>query len=177
MEKLLNFLESNGAISYKIKDKSGKTLEHRIAEDNLELQTIFESDYELLENGVYKLVCGTIHNFREAVSPNISFKIGTQKESQTIKQSIGMFTKEDLERAKQEGKQEGIKEAHYLMIERRLNEVEKKIDKFNLDLSKLYDIIDELDGDKDGNFMSKAGELIGNVSELKETFGGLNFGN
>lgn len=164
MEKLIALIESEAAISYKIKSKAG-LLMHRTAENPEELSDQLESDYESLDNGFYTFYVGSDHRFRESKAETLTFKIGQASQYQKPINSMNI----DIEKIKKDAYEQGFKDAQIEIIKHRLDAIEKKHEEFVKIVSRKFD---ELEGDDDDDVIAKVTKIASNIGEAKQAMEG-----
>lgn len=166
-ERVTNLFEKNQATSFKIRDAKD-TLICRIDADSTEdLIELFNEQFELLDNGIYRVICGTTFNFKETTSPTTTIKKGqpiTRNQNTT-----GMNF--DIEKIKKEAYEQGFKDAQIEILKKRVADLEDKVQKIVQIISEKFD---EIDGNEDNDLMSKIGKMAETFGNAKDAMEGFN---
>lgn len=166
MEKLLNQIIEENSVSYKIRNNL-KTLYHRTFETVEETLEQLEKDFESLENGNYVFSSGTIGKFRDSKVTNLNFR----KSNINLKPQNTKIMDFDLDKIKREAYEQGYKDAQIKILEKRVDTLEKRVDTL---VKILNEKLDELDGEKDNDFLDKVGKLASTLGDAKEVMAGFN---
>jgi hypothetical protein len=165
-ERANNLFEKNQATSFKIRD-SRDTLICRIdADDTEELKELFNEQFDLLDNGTYRIICGTTPNFKETTSPTTTVKKGqATPRTQTTFNPMNF----DIEKIKKEAYEQGVKDAQIEILQRRVKDLEDKVQQI---IRVISDKFDELDGQNDNDLMSKIGKMAETFGSAKDAMEG-----
>lgn len=169
MEKAKKFLSQNKTTYYEIFDSSGDRLFKASEDTTEEILERFDDDYDFLQDGNYKLVAKKSESTPKSQQQIYRFTKGTpqNQEPKTTVQRMStpgaaLYTMEQIREIEAQAEKRGEEKARITILEDKVTRLEKNIN----DLVKfINDKFDELDGNKDNDFMTTAKSIIGDISE------------
>lgn len=162
------------AIYYKIVDKSGNRKAYGSNEDPEVLKDEIQADLDLLDDGTYQVILGKGQNLSgRSATVTIDYRKGEIISTPTrpvgrFQAAVAGFTIDDLNQAKAEGREEGLKELRVMRLEDKYNLLERRFDRFEDAFNRLVKTLDESDGEKDGKFGDTALDVLEKVSAAKD---------
>lgn len=169
MEKAQKFLSQNKATYYEIHDSSGDMLFKANEESTDVVLERFEDDWDFLQDGNYKLVAKKSESTPKSQQQIYRFtkgqpQIQEPKTVQRMNNSPGAtyYTLEQMREIEAKAEKRGEEKARITILEDKVNRLEKNL----VDLVKYCnDKFDDLDGNKDNDFMGTAKSIIGDITE------------
>jgi hypothetical protein len=171
MEDLKEFIEDTGGKYLQILDKNGEQVTAHNSANNADLVESFETEYKHLKPGFYKLRMSESKTSHGSGVKVKSFrKVGESNETQN-NSSKGM-TAEQIDTMLKQAREEGYRAAKMEELDSRLSKIEAWIEKATPILAEMKD---QLDGDEDGDFITKTASALGKAVEIKDSLQGFKF--
>lgn len=182
MERIFRAIDNHpDAIHYRITDKSGAKKASGHSDDPDTLKDNIETDIGYLEDGTYKIMLGKANTLTDRTATvTLDYRKGETRPMQTrsagrFSAAVSGFTLEDINQAKAEGREEGLKELRVMRLEDKYNMLERRFDRFEDAFNRLVKTLDEADGEKDGKFLDKGLDAIEKLSAAKDLMSNLKF--
>lgn len=182
MERIFRAIENNPeAVYYKIVDAKGAKKASGHSDDPETLKEDIETDIGYLEDGAYRIMLGKGNALTEwSATVTIDYRKGETRSPSArtpgrFSTAVAGFTIDDLNQAKAEGREEGLKELRVMRLEDKYNLLERRFDRFEDAFNRLVKTLDEADGEKDGKFLDKGLGVIEKLSAAKELMQSLKF--